>query len=76
MDLRFLETFVAIADAGAMGRACERLHLSQPAASRRIVALESELGVQLFERSAGRMRLSSAGEDLLGRSRRLLAAQR
>lgn len=73
MNLRFLDTFVGIADAGGIGRACERLHLSQPAASRRIVALENELGVQLFDRSAGRMQLTAAGEDLLRRSRRLLA---
>lgn len=73
MDLRFLKTFVDIAEAGGIGKACTRLHLSQPAASRRIAALEAELGVRLFDRSSRRLRLSSEGEDLLSRSRRLLA---
>jgi len=72
MHLRQLRTFVAIADAGGFGRALARLHLSQPAASRQIDALESELGVLLFERSGRGVRLTSDGEDLLRRSRLVL----
>lgn len=73
MNLRHLRTFVAIAESGGVGRACERLHLSQPAASRQILLLEDELGVRLFDRIGRRLRLTSEGEDLLMRSRRLLA---
>jgi DNA-binding transcriptional LysR family regulator len=69
MNLRHLRTFVAVADAGGFGRALGRLHLSQPAASRQIDALEAELGVLLFERSGRGIRLTSSGEDLLRRSR-------
>src|SRR5262249_16302679 len=49
-----------------------RLNLTQPAASRQIQALEAELGVLLFDRIGRRLHLTSEGEDLLGRSRRLL----
>jgi DNA-binding transcriptional LysR family regulator len=73
MNLRHLRTFVAVADAGSFGRATARLNLSQSAASRQIIALEDELGIPLFDRIGRRLHLNSEGEDLLSRSRRLLA---
>jgi DNA-binding transcriptional LysR family regulator len=73
MDLHQLRTFVAIADAGGVARAATRLNLSQPAASRQMQVLEAELGVQLFDRIGRRVRLTNEGEDLLRRSRQLLA---
>ena len=73
MNFGHLRTFVAIADAGGVHRAAARLHLSQPAVSRQIQALESDLGVPLFDRIGRRVQLTSEGEDLLRRSRRLLA---
>jgi LysR family cyn operon transcriptional activator len=73
MELRHLRAFVAIVDAGGVGRAIGRLHLSQPALSRQIRALESALSVRLFDRVGRRVRLTSEGEDLLRQSRRLLA---
>lgn len=72
MNLRNLRTFVAIADAGGVHRAASRVNLSQPALSRQIRALEIELGVPLFDRIGRRIQLTSEGEDLLRRSRRLL----
>lgn len=72
MNLRHLRTFVAIADAGGIARAGSRLNLSQPAASRQILALEAGLGVKLFDRIGRRFRLTSEGEYLLTQSRRLL----
>jgi LysR family transcriptional regulator, cyn operon transcriptional activator len=72
MNLRQLRTFIVIADAGGLARAEGRLHLSQPAACRQIQALETELGVPLFNRVGRRMQLTSEGEDLLRLSRRLL----
>jgi LysR family transcriptional regulator, cyn operon transcriptional activator len=72
MNLRQLRTFVTIADAGGLARAEGRLNLSQPAASRQILALEMDLGIPLFDRIGRRMKLTSEGEDLLRRSRRLL----
>jgi LysR family cyn operon transcriptional activator len=72
MNLRYLQTVVRIAEAGSIARAGARLNVSQPAASRQILALEAELGVRLFDRVGRRLRLTSDGEDLLRQSRRLL----
>ena len=72
VDLRHVRAFVAIADAGGFARATARLNLSQPAISRQISALERELGVRLFDRVGRRIQLTSEGEDILRRGRRLL----
>lgn len=72
MNLRALRTFVVTVEAGGLGRACARLHLSQPAASRQIRGLEDELGVALFERIGRRLQLTTDGEHLLLQSRRVL----
>ena len=72
MNLRFLRTFVAIADNAGFARAAERLNLTQSAASRQIQVLEDELGLRLFARIGRSVRLTPAGEDLLVRSRQLL----
>src|SRR3984885_3311503 len=72
MNLRFLRTFIAVADNAGVGRAAARLNLTQSAVSRQIQALEGELGLRLFTRIGRSVRLTSEGEDLLVRSRRLL----
>jgi LysR family transcriptional regulator, cyn operon transcriptional activator len=72
MKLSQLRTFVAVADNGGVARAAARLNLTQSAASRQISALESELAVPLFDRVGRRVQLTSQGEDLLRRSRRVL----
>src|SRR5476651_2709053 len=72
MKLTQLQTFVAIADHGGVGRAATRLNLTQSAASRQISALELELGMPLFDRIGRRVRLTSEGEDLLRMSRRVM----
>src|SRR4051794_26881030 len=72
MNLHFLRTFVAIVDNAGVARAAARL-VTQSAASRQIQALENELGLQLFARIGRNVRLTREGEDLLVRSRRLLA---
>jgi len=65
MDGEALRTFVAIHRAGGITPACDALHLSQPAVSRRLAVLERALAVPLFERTAGGMVLTVAGEVLL-----------
>jgi DNA-binding transcriptional LysR family regulator len=72
MNLRQLQTLITVADAGGFARAAGRLHLSQPAASRQIQALEAELGVLLFDRIGRRLQLTAEGEDIVRRGRRLL----
>jgi DNA-binding transcriptional LysR family regulator len=73
MELRHLRYFVAVAETGAFSRAAARLHITQPALWRQVHDLEAELGVRLFERAGRRVRVTSAGEGLLLRSRDLLA---
>ena len=72
MNLRHLRAFVSIADAGGFARGANRMNLSQPALSRQIHDLESELEVALFEPSGRRLRLTGAGEDLLAYGRKVL----
>ena len=72
MELRHLRYFVTVADAGGVSRAAVRLNISQPALSRQIRDLETELGVSLFDRRGGRLVLTGEGEDLLARGRQLL----
>jgi LysR family transcriptional regulator, cyn operon transcriptional activator len=72
MNLRQLDTLIMIADAGSLARAAGRLNLSQPAASRQIQALETDLGVRLFDRSGRHLQLTSDGEEIVRRARRLL----
>src|SRR6266567_4376494 len=72
MELRQLRAFVEVATVGHFGRAAERLHLTQPALTQRIQALERELGVQLLERNAREVRLSPPGRVLLPHARQLV----
>jgi DNA-binding transcriptional LysR family regulator len=65
MELYQLRSFAAVAELGHLTRASERLHISQPAVSAQIKALEDELGVALFERVSSGMVLTSAGRKLL-----------
>jgi LysR family cyn operon transcriptional activator len=73
MELRHLRYFVSVAEAASVSKAALRLHISQPALSRQIRDLETELGLRLFDRVGRRIRLSSEGQDLLERSRDVLA---
>ena len=72
MDLRQLHAVVLVADTGSVTRAAELLQLVQPAVTRQIRSLEKELGVALFDRSPGGMRLTESGAILVDRARRAL----
>lgn len=71
-DLRDLELFVAVADAGTIARAAERSHTVASAVSKRISDLESSLGCALLLRGAKGVELTAAGHALLARARVLL----
>ena len=62
LDIKPLRHFIALAEAKNFHRAAERLHLSQPPLSRRIAALEREVGTPLFERGSRQVTLTPAGE--------------
>lgn len=72
MDLRQARTFVTVAELGTILRAAQNLRIAQPALSRQIRNLEQELGLRLFDRAGGRLRLTSQGEQFLGDCRSLL----
>src|SRR4029077_19586277 len=73
MELRHLRYFVAVADAGSLTVAAEqKLHTSQPSLSRQIRDLEQEVGVQLLNRSAHGIELTSAGKAFLDHARAAL----
>ncbi len=72
MDLRRLSHVVALADTLHFARAAEQVHLSQPAFSRSIQAIEDDLGTRLFDRETGEVRPTPAGVFVIERARRLL----
>ena len=74
MDLRQLRTFVTVAEQGTVSKASLHLLIAQPALSRQISELESDLGVKLFDRVRRRLILTTEGEQLLAESRTVLGA--
>ncbi len=71
-----MELFVEVARRGNLGRAAEALHLTQPAATWRLQALEREVGVALFVRTGRGMRLTEAGKVALPYAERAVRASR
>ncbi|HUA03664.1 MAG TPA: LysR substrate-binding domain-containing protein [Solirubrobacteraceae bacterium] len=74
MDERRLRFFLAVVDEGSVTRAAHRLRVAQPSLSQAVRAFESELGVQLFHRVGRGLRLSTAGEALIGPARQIQRA--
>jgi DNA-binding transcriptional LysR family regulator len=72
MDLPQLASFLRVAEEGSVTRAAAALHLTQPAVTQHVRALERELGVPLFDRTERGMRLTQPGETLRDYARRSL----
>ncbi|MEM6928746.1 MAG: LysR family transcriptional regulator [Myxococcota bacterium] len=74
MSFEQLETVLAVADEGTVVQAARRLCLTQPPVSRRLLALEDELGVALFERTSRGMVPTAEGAVLIDHARAILSA--
>lgn len=72
MDTQQLDAFVAVAETASFSVAAERLHLTQPAVSKRVALLEQQLDCRLFDRIARHTTLTEAGAALLPRARAIL----
>lgn len=72
MELRLLVTFAKVAELLSFTAAASELRYAQSSVTAQVKALESELGVQLFDRLGGRIRLTEAGERLVPYARRII----
>ncbi|MBR7835779.1 LysR family transcriptional regulator [Actinospica durhamensis] len=75
MDLDVVRTFVAVADAGRFQDAAAQLSITQQAVSKRMAALEKDLDVRLFTRTARGAKLTIDGQAFLPHARDLLRAE-
>ncbi|MFK0275391.1 LysR substrate-binding domain-containing protein [Ensifer sp. NPDC090286] len=73
LTLRQMRYFEALASARHFGKAAELVHVSQPALSAQIMEMENHLGVKLVERSRSGVFLTRKGEEVLARTRAILA---
>ena len=73
MDIPSLTAFLTVAECSSFSQAAEKLHLTQPAVSKRIATLESQLNTQLFDRLGRKIHLNEAGQILLPKARQMLA---
>lgn len=76
MNTRFLETLVVLARVGSFRETAQILNATQAAISQRIASLEDELGAHLVDRSARRLTLTAAGEQVVRQARRILDLER
>jgi DNA-binding transcriptional LysR family regulator len=76
MELRQLEHFIAVASEMNFSRAAQRVHVVQSALSASVGKLEKELGVELFDRSKQRIKITPAGERFREHARRVIQTAR
>lgn len=74
VTFRQLRVFLEVAQQGSVSRAAEALHLTPPAVSMQLKEVESQVGLQLFDRSGRTLSLSTAGEYFVVHAKKVLAA--
>src|SRR5438270_235512 len=74
IDLKWLRSFVVVAEEASFTRAASRVHVAQPGVSAQVRRLESELGQQLLDRSGRSVRLTEVGSAVLPFARAALDA--
>lgn len=72
MDIPNLSAFIAVAETGSFSEAADQLFLTQPAISKRVASLETELDMHLFDRIGRKVTLTEAGHALLVRARNII----
>jgi LysR family transcriptional regulator for metE and metH len=72
LELRHLETLLALAECGSLSKAAERLYLTQSALSHQLKALEAHFGSSVVEKSARPLRFTAIGQRLLELAREVL----
>lgn len=72
IELQQLQAFIAVANCGSFSTAAEQVHITQPAVSKRIAALERHLGKTLFNRLGREIKLTEAGHCLLKQAKPLM----
>ncbi len=76
MNLRQMEAFIEVAEAGSFSRAAKKLYLTQPTVSAHISSLERELGARLFVRNTKEVNLSEDGQMLYKYARQIVDLER
>ena len=71
MEIRQIQYFLSIVETSSFSAAAEEYYISQSSLSKRIIALEEELGVLLFDRSKRKVSLTNAGEAFLEHARKI-----
>lgn len=72
MNLKQFRYVLTLAEQGSFSRAAEELHIKQPSLSQYIKKVETEMGMELFDRSGGNVRLTDAGEAYIDVGRKML----
>jgi LysR family transcriptional regulator for metE and metH len=72
LELRHLETLLALAECGSLSKAAERLYLTQSALSHQLKALEAHFGLGIVEKNVRPLRFTAIGHRLLGLARKVL----
>ena len=71
MEIQNLKAFALVAETGSFSLAAEKLHLTQPAVSKRVALLEQQLNSELFDRIGRQIRLTEAGQALLPHAKQI-----